>query len=114
MCTGRLSFGCPVLDRALGHGVLVPGLMELAGTSGAGKTQLSLQLCLTVQLPTMRGGLGGGAVYVATEDAFPAKRLQELAESFSKRHSAMKYNTKQLMDAIFIEHSATIVSFFNH
>ena len=60
LCTGRLSFGCPVLDRALGHGVLMPGLTELVGTSKAGKIQLSLQICLMVQLPTRRGGLGAG------------------------------------------------------
>ena len=113
LCAGRLSFGCPILDKALGHGVLVPGVTELAGTSGAGKTQFGLQLCLTVQLPTGKGGLGGGAVYVATEDAVPAKRLREMAESFSKKQSDMKYNTKQLTDAIFIEHSATIVSLFH-
>ena len=51
---------------------------------------------------------------MVTEDAFPAKRLQEMAESFSERQSDMKYNTKQLTDAIFIEHSATIVSLFHH
>lgn len=51
-------------------------------------------------------------MYVATEDAFPAKRLQELADSFSKRHLDMKYCTKQFTDAIFIEHSATLVSFY--
>ena len=49
-----------MLDRTLRGGLLVPGVMEIAGTSAAGKTQLCLQLCLTVQLPRDKGGLEGG------------------------------------------------------
>ena len=57
---GKLSFGCPVLDGLLRGGLVVPGLNEIAGVSAAGKTQLCLQLCLTVQLPRELGGLEGG------------------------------------------------------
>ena len=49
-----------MLDCSLRGGFLVPGLTEIAGTSAAGKTQLCLQLCLTVQLPRTHGGLDGG------------------------------------------------------
>ncbi|GLD72009.1 DNA repair protein XRCC3 [Lates japonicus] len=45
----RLSVGCPVLDRLLRGGLPVGGVTELAGESGAGKTQLALQLCLPSQ-----------------------------------------------------------------
>ena len=58
--SGRLSVGCAILDAGLRGGLLVPGLTEIAGTSGAGKTQLCLQLCLTVQLPREHGGLNTG------------------------------------------------------
>ena len=60
LLVGWLSTGCPVLDKALHGGLLVPGITEIAGTSAAGKTQLCLQLCLTVQLPREKGGLEGG------------------------------------------------------
>ena len=56
----RLSTGCPHLDSFLNGGLPVPALNEVAGTSAAGKTQLCLQLCLTVQLPRQEGGLDGG------------------------------------------------------
>ena len=56
----RLSIGCPEMDARLGGGLLTDGITEISGESGAGKTQLSLQLCLTVQLPVEKGGLGGG------------------------------------------------------
>jgi RecA/RadA recombinase len=56
---GRLSFGCGALDSALGGGVPMRGLTEIAGEAGAGKTQLCLQLALHAVLPEEHGGLGG-------------------------------------------------------
>lgn len=52
--------GCPVLDDLLRGGLPVGGVTELSGESGAGKTQLALQLCLSVQFPAQHGGLGAG------------------------------------------------------
>lgn len=56
----RLSLGCPVLDQFLGGGLPLEGITDLAGCSSAGKTQLALQLCLTVQFPRQYGGLEAG------------------------------------------------------
>lgn len=56
----RLSVGCPLLDQLLRGGLPVAGVTELSGESGAGKTQLALQLCMTVQYPTQYGGLNSG------------------------------------------------------
>lgn len=56
----RLSMGCPVLNQLLRGGLPVGGVTELSGESGAGKTQLGLQLCLSVQYPVEHGGLGAG------------------------------------------------------
>lgn len=56
----RLSVSCPVLDQLLRGGLPVGGVTELAGESGAGKTQLALQLCLSAQYPTEHGGLDSG------------------------------------------------------
>jgi len=36
------------------------GITEIAGESASGKTQLCLQLCLTVQLSQETGGLDAG------------------------------------------------------
>ena len=51
-----------------------------------------------------------GAVYVCTEDAFPNKRLRQLAEVFAKNHGDLGYTARRLSDGIFVEHAATIVS----
>lgn len=57
----RLSLGNSFLDTFFQGGLLVEGaLNEISGASGTGKTQLALQLCLTVQLPLNNGGLDGG------------------------------------------------------
>lgn len=52
--------GCPLLDELLRGGLPVGVVTELSGESGAGKTQLALQLCLSVQFPAQHGGLGAG------------------------------------------------------
>lgn len=67
----RLSVGCPLLDVFLGGGVLLQGITELAGQSGAGKTQLALQLAITVQLPPSHGGLDSGALSCRPSPAPP-------------------------------------------
>ena len=50
-----LSLGCSALDALLGGGVPQQGITELAGPSGAGKTQICLQLALEAQRATGHG-----------------------------------------------------------
>ena len=59
----RLTLGCQILDGFLRGGILRQGITEVTGESSSGKTQICLQLCLTVQLPEERGGLGGGTLH---------------------------------------------------
>ena len=47
---------------------------------------------------------------MCTEDAFPNKRLYQLAEVFAQNHSSLGYTARHLSDGIFVEHAATIVS----
>ncbi|KAB0804844.1 hypothetical protein PPYR_01814 [Photinus pyralis] len=88
----RLTTGCPSIDSVTSGGIPINGLTEIAGPSGVGKTQLCLQLAITVQLPA---GLGKGAIYICTEDLFPSKRLHQLAACFSDH---------KVMDNVFVEH----------
>lgn len=95
---GKLKFGCRSLDCIIRNG-LNSGITEISGESGAGKTQICLQLSLMVQLCVEQGGLDKGAVFICTEDAFPSKRLFQMADVFTKR-----YGNKSYLDNIFIEH----------
>lgn len=66
------------LDELLNGGVYTKGITEIFGESSTGKSQLLLQLALTVQLPKDRGGLDGQCVYITTEGDLPTKRLDHL------------------------------------
>lgn len=94
----KLKFGCRSLDLLIRNG-LSSGITEISGESGVGKSQICLQLSLMVQLCAEQGGLDKGAVFICTEDAFPSKRLFQLADVFTKR-----YGNKNYLDNIFIEH----------
>ncbi|KAG9481214.1 DNA repair protein XRCC3 [Eleutherodactylus coqui] len=107
----KLSLGCSILNNFLQGGIPMVGITELAGESSAGKTQIALQLCLSVQYAAEYGGLGAGAVYICTEDAFPSKRLQQLIKSQHKLRSDVPTDIIRSIrfgDSIYIEHAADI------
>ncbi|KAM6991957.1 DNA repair protein XRCC3 [Tautogolabrus adspersus] len=107
----RLSVGCAVLDELLRGGLPVGGVTELSGESGAGKTQLALQLCLSVQYPVQQGGLDSGAVFICTEDSFPSRRLQQLIREQSSLRSDVPeslINTIKFSNNVYIEHTADL------
>ncbi|KAL3678776.1 hypothetical protein R1sor_021732 [Riccia sorocarpa] len=75
----KVTTGCPHLDSFLRGGFPCGSVTELVGESASGKTQLCLQLSIAVQLPAADGGLNGSALYVYTENYFPYRRLQQIA-----------------------------------
>ncbi|XP_037541167.1 DNA repair protein XRCC3-like [Nematolebias whitei] len=109
----RLSVGCPVLDQLLRGGLPAVGVTELSGQSGGGKTQLGLQLSLTVQYPREHGGLSSGALYICTEDPFPIKRLQQLISEQPALRSDVPpslISRIRFSDQVYIEHTADLES----
>ncbi|XP_063003729.1 DNA repair protein XRCC3 [Elgaria multicarinata webbii] len=110
----RLSLGCPVLDGLLRGGIPLTGITEIAGESSAGKTQIGLQLCLSVQYPYNYGGLESGAAYICTEDVFPNKRLQQLIEQQPRLRGDVPPDVVQKIkfgNGIFVEHAADLDTF---
>jgi DNA repair protein RadA len=75
----RLTTGCGSLDAMLDGGLETQSITEFYGEYGAGKSQICQQLCVTVQLPEERGGLGGGALYIDTEEVFRPDRIIQMA-----------------------------------
>ncbi|XP_037813007.1 DNA repair protein XRCC3 [Lucilia sericata] len=88
----RLSFCCAALDKCTRGGIVTRGITEFCGISGAGKTQLLLQLSLTVQLPQELGGLASGVAFICTESSFPSKRLFEMSKTFAQRYPKLDIN----------------------
>ncbi|KAJ0986764.1 hypothetical protein J5N97_005120 [Dioscorea zingiberensis] len=75
----KLTLGCPILDALLGGGIPCGSVTELVGESGAGKTQLCLQLLLCALLPPSRGGFSSPSLYIYSEPPFPLRRLLRLS-----------------------------------
>ncbi|MDH5462087.1 MAG: DNA repair and recombination protein RadA [Candidatus Bathyarchaeota archaeon] len=76
----RLTTGSRELDELLGGGLETQTITELYGEYGSGKSQICHQLCVNVQLPPELGGLGGGALYIDTENTFRTERIVQMAE----------------------------------
>jgi len=99
-----LTTSCSAIDEFLCGGIPTFGITEVTGESASGKTQLCLQLALTAQLPTSRGGFDGEVVYISTEKLFPIQRLAELSEYFIEIYGDLLPDTP--MDKINLEHSS--------
>ncbi|XP_030031448.1 DNA repair protein RAD51 homolog 3 isoform X1 [Manduca sexta] len=67
------------LDHVIGNnGFMLSSLTELLGLPGSGKTQLCLQLCASVQIPKILGGLDAEALYIDTNTNFTTSRFREI------------------------------------
>nr|XP_033325712.1 DNA repair protein XRCC3 isoform X1 [Megalopta genalis] len=97
-----LTTGCSKFDSMLHGGIAARGITQIYGAANTGKTQLALQLSLTVQLPVSEKGFAAGAVYICTESIFPSRRLQQLIGQIEviKHHGING-------DLIFVEHVST-------
>ncbi len=76
----RLTSGSKVVDRLLDGGMETQTITEFYGEYGSGKSQICHQLCVNVQLPPQRGGLGGSALYVDTENTFRTERIVSMSK----------------------------------
>ncbi|ETN63737.1 RAD51C protein [Anopheles darlingi] len=72
---------CKDLDLTLGSGIALGLITELCGPPGSGRTQLCLQLCVTVQIPRALGGIEGRVAYLDTNYGFSTKRIREMGRA---------------------------------
>ncbi len=75
---GKLQTQVSEVDEMLGDGVETQSITEVYGEFGAGKSQVTHQLSVNVQLPPEVGGLGGSAIFVDSEDTFRPERIDEM------------------------------------
>jgi len=76
----RLTSGSKVVDKLLGGGLETQTITEFYGEYGSGKSQICHQLCVNVQLPPEKGGLGGSVLYVDTENTFRTERIVSMSK----------------------------------
>ncbi|XP_018330650.1 DNA repair protein XRCC3-like isoform X3 [Agrilus planipennis] len=103
--SGTITTGCSSIDTVLKGGISLNGITEIYGESGVGKSQICLQLCLTVQTIINSDIQQKGAVYICTEDVFPSQRLHQLAKLLPLRITNFGTQLK-LEDNVFIAHVA--------
>ncbi|KAJ6637381.1 DNA repair protein XRCC3 [Pseudolycoriella hygida] len=103
----RIRVGCRAVDEILNNGISNVGITEICGESGSGKSQICLQLAVTVQLPEHLGGLGRGAVYISTEDSVPTSRTVEIANYFRNRYGSevahINFSDNIYIDEVYTE-----------
>jgi DNA repair protein RadA len=75
---GKLEWKIDEVDDLLGGGVETQSITEVYGEFGAGKSQVTHQLAVNVQLPREHGGLGGSAMFVDSEDTFRPERIDDM------------------------------------
>jgi DNA repair protein RadA len=75
---GKLEFLIDEVDELMGGGVETQSITEVYGEFGAGKSQVTHQLAVNVQLPADHGGLEGRAVFIDSEDTFRPERIDEM------------------------------------
>jgi len=91
----RITTGCKALDELLGGGIQTKAITEFFGPFGTGKTQISHQLSVMVQLPKNEGGVDGSAIYIDTEGTFRPERIASMAE-------ARGLDSKEALDRIYV------------
>ena len=77
---GRITTCSKSLDTLLGGGIETQAITEMYGAFGSGKSQLAHQLSVSVQLPKEKGGLGGKAIFIDTEQTFRPERVKQMAD----------------------------------
>ena len=77
---GKLTWGVGEVDELLGGGVETQSITEVYGEFGAGKSQVTHQLSINVQLPREHGGLEGSAMFVDSEDTFRPERIDQMVK----------------------------------
>ena len=75
---GKLEFIIDEVDELMGGGVETQSITEVYGEFGAGKSQVTHQLAVNVQLPREHGGLEGRAIFIDSEDTFRPERIDEM------------------------------------
>ncbi len=75
---GKLSWQVDEVDDLLGGGIETQSITEVYGEFGSGKSQVTHQLAVNVQLPNEYGGLEGSAIFIDSEDTFRPERIDDM------------------------------------
>ncbi|WP_332897616.1 MULTISPECIES: DNA repair and recombination protein RadA [unclassified Haladaptatus] len=93
---GKLSWLVPEVDELLGGGVETQSITEVYGEFGAGKSQITHQLSVNVQLPREFGGLEGSAIFIDSEDTFRPERIDDMVRGLDDEILAASMERREI------------------
>jgi len=73
-----ITVGVDEVDELINGGIETNSIFELYGEFGSGKSQVTHQVCVNVQLPETHGGAHGRAIFIDTEDSFRPDRIEQM------------------------------------
>ena len=83
---GRITVGSEAFNDLIAGGIETQSITEVFGEFGSGKSQVSHEIAVTVQLPLEQGGLDGECVFIDTENTFRPERIEQIANAFELDH----------------------------
>ena len=112
---GKITTGTECLDFLLDGGLETQALTEVYGEFGCGKTQFCHTMCVTVQKSVEEGGLGGGVLYIDSENTFRPERIVTIAKAHGMEPEkildnitvARAYNSAH--QTLILEEASTII-----
>ena len=93
---GKLSWLIEDVDDLLGGGVETQSITEVYGEFGSGKSQITHQLAVNVQLPKAVGGLHGSAIFIDSEDTFRPERIDDMVRGLDEETLAAMLEQREI------------------
>jgi DNA repair protein RadA len=98
---GKLTTGTESFDELMGGGIETQSITEFYGEFGCGKTQITHQLAVNVQLPPEQGGLNGSVIMIDTENTFRPERITQMLTGVSSR-TGEEYDPEEFLQNIHV------------
>ncbi|GAB7092443.1 DNA repair and recombination protein RadA [Halorubrum luteum] len=93
---GKLSWQIEEVDDLLGGGIETQSITEVYGEFGSGKSQVTHQMAVNVQLSTENGGLDGGCIFVDSEDTFRPERIDDMVRGLDDEILAEEMERREI------------------
>ena len=93
---GKLSWQISEVDDLLGGGIETQSITEVYGEFGSGKSQVTHQMAVNVQLSPEHGGLDGGCIFVDSEDTFRPERIDDMVRGLDDEILAAEMERREI------------------
>ena len=93
---GKLSWQIDEVDDLLGGGLETQSITEVYGEFGSGKSQVTHQMAVNVQLSREYGGLEGGCIFIDSEDTFRPERIDDMVRGLDDEVLQSEFERREI------------------